>query len=125
MHRFRGRPAGWEARAWQGDPTTTLLFLARFLTGVGQGTYFGNDRPVIAAYTPPGKMGFGQGVFFTGLGMGMAIGISMAGLAADRALLRWVSLLFPAAFLLCLVRWLPGIRKADLWLTYFAGIAPI
>ncbi|MBI4573675.1 MAG: MFS transporter, partial [candidate division NC10 bacterium] len=174
----------WEARAWQGDPTTTLLFLARFLTGVGQGTYFGNDRPVIAAYMPPGKMGFGQGVFFTGLGMGMAIGISMAGviadhwgwrmvfvafavpslaaglvvwrkiqepprgagvvlqrwmwllllpfpllllagLAADRALLRWVSLLFPAAFLLCLVRWLPGIRKADLWLTYFAGIAPI
>ena len=165
-------------------PTFSLLFAARFLTGVGQGTYFGNDRPVIAAYTPPEKMGFGQGVSFTGLGVGMAIGISLAGviadqwgwrtvfvvfavpslaagvivwrmiqepprgpavalpgwmwillvpfppvlllgLAADWGLLRWLSLLFPAAFLVCLVYQQPGIRKADLWFTYFAGIAPI
>ena len=28
------------------------LFLLRFLTGVVQGTYFSNDRPVIAFYTP-------------------------------------------------------------------------
>ncbi len=165
-------------------PNFGLLFLARFLTGVGQGTYFGNDRPVIAAYTPPEKMGFGQGVSFTGLGMGMAIGISLAGLiadqwgwrmvfvlfaipsllaallvwrkirepprqggvrlpgwmwlvlvpfppallaglAADWPVLLWSSLLFPAIFLLCLVRQQPGIRKGDLWFTYLAGIAPI
>lgn len=165
-------------------PTFTLLFLARFLTGVGQGTYFGNDRPVIATYTPPEKMGFGQGISFTGLGMGMAIGISLAGVIADQwgwrmvfglfaipsllagavvwwkiqepprtrgirlpgwmwlllvpfpltllgglvtgwSLLLWFSLLSPAAFLLFLVRQQPGVRKADLWFTYFAGIAPI
>jgi MFS family permease len=165
-------------------PTFALLFLARFLTGVGQGTYFGNDRPVIAAYTPPERMGFGQGVSFTGLGMGMAIGIALAGLIADRwgwrlvfvifaipsllaglvvwrkiqepprargvklppwiwllllpfppmllwglavdsTLLRWVSLLCPAAFVLCLVWHQPEIRKGDLWLTFLAGIAPI
>ncbi|MBI2457069.1 MAG: MFS transporter [candidate division NC10 bacterium] len=165
-------------------PTFSLLFLARFLTGVGQGTYFGNDRPVIAAYTPADKMGFGQGVSFTGLGMGMAIGISLAGviadwwgwrmvfviftipslvagavvwrfiqepprtrgvrlpgwmwlllvpfplallggLATDRPLLLWSSLLSPAAFVLCLVRQQPEVRKADLWFTYLAGIAPI
>jgi MFS family permease len=165
-------------------PTFSLLFLARFLTGVGQGTYFGNDRPVIAAYTPAEKMGFGQGASFTGLGMGMAIGISLAGLIADAwgwrqvfvifaipSLLagavvwrkinepprrhsvklpgwmwlmlapfpllllgglatdsppaRWLSLLFPAAFILCLVRQQAGLRNADLWFMYIAGIAPI
>lgn len=165
-------------------PTFGHLFLARFLTGVGQGTYFGNDRPVIAAYTPPEKMGFGQGVSFTGLGVGMALGISLAGLIADRwgwrmvfllfaipsllagaivwrkiqeppghgglklpawmwfvllpfplalfgglaadwSLLRWLSLVFPAAFLVCLVRQQPALRTGDLWLTYLAGMAPI
>lgn len=165
-------------------PTFSLLFLARFLTGVGQGTYFGNDRPVIAAYTPPQKMGFGQGVSFTGLGMGMAIGIFLAGLIADRwgwrmvfglfaipslvaglvvwrnvqeppreepvtlpgwiwlllfpfppvlllgltadwPVLRWLALAFPAAFLLCLVRRQPALRRSDLWFIYLGGIAPI
>ncbi len=165
-------------------PTFSLLFLARFLTGLGQGTYFGNDRPMIAAYTPPERMGFGQGVSFTGLGIGMAIGISLAGLIADQwgwrmvfllfaipsllagaiiwwkirepprqagirlpswmwllllsfppallsglvadwALLQWSSLIFPVAFLVCLVARQPGIRRGDLWLTYIAGVAPI
>lgn len=165
-------------------PTFSLLFLARFLTGVGQGTYFGNDRPVIAAYTPAEKMGFGQGISFTGLGMGMAIGIFLAGLiadlwgwrmvfilfalpswvaglvvwrkiqepprahafrppgwlwllmlpfpplllgglATDRAVLLWVSLLFPLGFLLGLVSRESGLRRRDLWITCLAGIAPI
>lgn len=165
-------------------PTFSLLFLARFLTGVGQGTYFGNDRPVIAAYTPAEKMGFGQGISFTGLGMGMAIGIFLAGLiadlwgwrmvfilfalpswvaglvvwrkiqepprahafrppgwlwllmlpfpplllgglATDRAVLLWVSLLFPLGFLLGLVSRESGLRRSDLWITCLAGIAPI
>ena len=165
-------------------PTFGTIFLARFLTGVGQGTYFGNDRPVIAAYTPPEKMGFGQGVSFTGLGLGMAIGVSVAGLIADRwgwrmvfllfaipsmaagvlvwrkiqeparhgeirlpvwmwllllpfppallgglavdwGWLRWFSLVFPVAFLVCLVRQHPALRSADLWFTYLAGMAPI
>ena len=165
-------------------PTFSLLFLARFLTGVGQGTYFGNDRPVIAAYTPPEKMGFGQGVSFTGLGLGMAIGISLAGLiadwwgwrmvfglfaipsliaglvvwrniqepprkepitlpgwmwfllfpfplvlllglGADWSVLRWLALVFPAAFLLCLLWRQPALRRSDLWFIYLGGIAPI
>ncbi len=81
-------------------PTFGHLFLARFLTGVGQGTYFGNDRPVIAAYTPPEKMGFGQGVSFTGLGMGLAIGISLAGVIADQWGWRMVFFLFAIPSLL-------------------------
>jgi MFS family permease len=75
-------------------PTFSLLFLARFLTGVGQGTYFGNDRPVIAAYTPAEKMGFGQGISFTGLGTGMAIGIFLAGLITELWGWRMVFILF-------------------------------
>jgi len=88
-------------------PTFSLLFLARFLTGVGQGTYFGNDRPVIAAYTPAEKMGFGQGISFTGLGMGMAIGIFLAGLIADSWGWRTVFVLFavPSLAAGAVVRW--------------------
>ena len=55
------------------------LFLFRFLTGVGQGAYFSNDRPIIAAYTPERKRGLGQGITFAGLGTGMFLGISLAG----------------------------------------------
>jgi len=75
-------------------PSVSLLFVSRFLTGLGQGTYFGNDRPVIAAYTPPERMAFGQGVSFTGLGVGMALGIALAGLIADAWGWRWVFILF-------------------------------
>jgi MFS family permease len=75
-------------------PNVSLLLVGRFLTGLGQGTYFGNDRPVIAAYTPPARMALGQGVSFTGLGMGMALGISLAGLIADAWGWRWVFVLF-------------------------------
>jgi MFS family permease len=84
-------------------PTFTLLFVARFLTGVGQGTYFGNDRPVIAAYTPADKMAFGQGMSFTGLGMGMAIGIFLAGLIADSWGWRMVFVLFAVPSLVAAV----------------------
>ncbi|MBI4531702.1 MAG: MFS transporter [Candidatus Latescibacteria bacterium] len=55
--------------------TYTTLFTARFVTGLFQGCYFSNDRPIIAAVTPKEKMGFGQGVSFTGLGIGMCLGI--------------------------------------------------
>ena len=34
------------------------LFIFRFLTGVGEGAYFSNDRPIISAYTPERKSGF-------------------------------------------------------------------
>ena len=60
-------------------PTVAVLFLFRFLTGLAEGTYFSNDRPIIAYYTPAEKAGFGQGLSFTGLGMGMCLGILLAG----------------------------------------------
>lgn len=60
-----------------------LLFVIRFLTGMAQGTFFGNDRPIIAAYTPLEKMGRGQGISAMGMGLGMGFGILLAGQIAE------------------------------------------
>jgi len=70
------------------------LFACRLITGLTEGSYFGGDRPVIAAYTPKEKMGLGQGVSFIGLGTGMCLGILLAGLIADVSEWRVVFILF-------------------------------
>ncbi len=44
----------------------TSLFLFRFLTGLGEGAFFSNDRPVIAAYTPEKKEGLDKGFHLLG-----------------------------------------------------------
>jgi MFS family permease len=74
----------------------TSLFIFRFLTGVGEGAYFSNDRPIISAYTPEKKRGLGQGISFIGLGTGMFIGISLAGWISD--LWGWRSVFILYAF---------------------------
>ena len=66
------------------------VFAFRFMTGMAQGSYFSNDRPIIAAYTPKEKMGIGQGISFTGLGIGMAFGVLLAGIIAQTLGWRWV-----------------------------------
>ena len=72
------------------------LFIFRFLTGVGEGAYFSNDRPIISAYTPEKKRGLGQGISFVGLGIGMFVGISLAGWISD--LWGWRSVFILYAF---------------------------
>ena len=59
------------------------LFLVRLFTGMAGGTYFGNDRPIIAAYTPPEKGATGQGMSAMGMGVGMGFGILLAGQFAE------------------------------------------
>ena len=81
------------------------LFAFRFLTGLTEGLYFSNDRAVVSHYTPREKAGLGQGFSFSGLGLGMTVGILLAGVIADRLGWRWVFLLFSipsflAAFLI-------------------------
>jgi MFS family permease len=121
------------------------LFIFRFLTGVGEGAYFSNDRPIIAAYTPEGKKGLGQGVSFVGLGTGMFIGISLAGWISD--LWGWRSVFivyafpsFLASFLIFRfikeppkegprreegqeVSYTVILKNQDLWLLYIGGIS--
>jgi MFS family permease len=123
------------------------LFIFRFLTGVGEGAYFSNDRPIISAYTPEKKRGLGQGISFIGLGAGMFIGISLAGWISD--LWGWRSVFILYAFPSFLASFLiyrlieepphfelkeaenrrvsyPLIFKSrDLWLLYLGGIPAI
>lgn len=125
----------------------TSLFIFRFLTGIGEGAYFSNDRPIISAYTPERKRGLGQGISFIGLGIGMFIGISMAGWISERWGWRSVFILyafpsFLASFLIYrlideplrsepqdlkerTISYSIIFKNRDLWLLYLGGIPGI
>lgn len=128
------------AAAW----SPAALFVARLAVGIGHGTIYGNDRPLIAACTPPGRMGLGQGVSFAGLGIGVWFGTAAAGLLAG--LLPWRGVFAVLAVLPALSTVLLGVRvgeppragvggaaptgfhlaltNRDLWLLYVAGLTP-
>lgn len=120
------------------------VFAFRFATGVAEGALFSNDRPVAAAFTPSRVKGKGIGVSFTGLGIGMFLGIALGGFIAEAAGWRMVFLAFsiPSAltFLLALkvLREPPQaeggkpprgksvlFKHRSLWMLYFAGIPVI
>ncbi len=121
------------------------LFVARLLTGFGQGFVFSNDRVIIAAYTPKEKMAMGQGVSFSGPGIGTTLGLLLAGALGELMPWRSVFFLFAlppllAAFLLGrLVPEPPSPPVADaagwtfrrvaatpaLWILGLAGIMPV
>ncbi|MBI4589471.1 MAG: MFS transporter [Candidatus Rokubacteria bacterium] len=121
------------------------LFLARLLTGLSQGCLFSNDRVIIAAYTPKEKMALGQGVSFSGPGLGTTLGLILAGVLGE--LMPWRAVFFVfalppllAAFLLWqrvpeppsmtvgdtagwTFRRVAGTR--ELWILGVAGIMPV
>ncbi len=117
------------------------IFIMRLITGFGEGTYFGNDRPVIATFTPREKTGVGQGISFMGLGIGLGTGILLGGLIAQNFGWRSVFALFSIpsfiAFLLILkyikepriksphVSFKTPFKSKDLWLLNIGGIAII
>lgn len=125
----------------------TMIFSTRFLTGAGQGCFFSNDRPIITAYTPRDKMGLGQGVSFMGLGIGMTLGMLLAGVIIDAFGWRYVFIFysipcFIAGTLIAIVIKQPKrevmrsdpvkrasyrliFKNRDLWLLYASGIAAI
>lgn len=123
----------------------TVLFLVRLLTGLGQGFLFSNDRVIIAATTPREKMAVGQGVSFSGPGVGTTLGLLLAGVLGT--VMRWRHVFFLtalppllAAFLLW--RLVPEpprasgpadpswpfrrvLRTRDFWLLGITGIIPV
>jgi len=74
--------------------TFIALVLARLLTGLGQGCLFSNDRVIIAGSTPPARMALGQGVSFSGPGLGLTLGIVLAGALGEVLPWRGVFLVF-------------------------------
>jgi MFS family permease len=121
-----------------------ILFLARLLTGVGHGSLYSNDRVLVAAYTPKEKMALGQGVSFSGPGVGTTLGLILAGVLGE--VMPWRSVFFvfalPPLIAAALLVWaIPDpqrLRPAeapdrpfrrvfatrDLWLLGIAGIMP-
>jgi len=125
--------------------TLAVLVLARLVTGLAQGLYFANDRPIIAAATPPDRLAMGQGVSFSGLGVGTALGVLLGGALGE--LMPWRQVFLAVAVLPLVSATLIGrlvpdpggahggrassqevaaaFRTRDLWLLAVAGIAPI
>src|SRR3990170_3450276 len=123
----------------------TTLFLARLLTGLSQGLLFSNDRVIIAATTPREKMALGQGVSFSGPGLGTTLGLLLAGALGVIMPWRYVFFLFalpPLLAALLLLRVVPQPPRAtaaadpdwpfrrvlssgDFWLLGITGIMPV
>jgi predicted MFS family arabinose efflux permease len=87
------------------------LFLARALTGAFQGSLFSNDRAIIATVTPPDRIGLGQGVSFSGPGLGLTFGLVIGGLLVEFLPWQTVMMLFglgPLAAAALIARYVPA-----------------
>jgi MFS family permease len=90
-------------------PSFASLVALLALVGLGEGTLFGNDRPLIAVHSPAEQQGTGQALTMASAGMGTLIGVLGAGLIAERFGWRSSFLLFatPAvAFAWAVRRWI-------------------
>ncbi|MEM4311831.1 MAG: MFS transporter [Nitrososphaerales archaeon] len=122
------------------------IFFLRLLTGIGQGTYFSNDRSLIAHYTPKDKLGLGLGLSFTGLGLGFGISVIFGGFLAELLGWRNLFLIYSIPSLVTIILFLSLIKEPskkdynsktqslskwillkdkNLWIIYLAGISPI
>lgn len=76
------------------------FFALRFLTGIGTGVWFANDRPIVSACTPPEKLTFGQAISLAGAGVGIFLGNALGGAVAEFLGWRYVFFLFSIPSLL-------------------------
>jgi MFS family permease len=125
--------------------SVAALFTARLLTGLSQGFLFSNDRVIIAATTPKPRMALGQGVSFSGPGVGTTLGLLLAGALGTMMPWRHVFLVFSLPPLVAAVlvwRLIPEperahgtsdprwpfrrvLRLRDFWLLGLAGTMPV
>ena len=125
--------------------TLVALFAARLATGLSQGFLFSNDRVIIAATTPRSRIALGQGISFSGPGLGTTLGLVLAGYLGTLLPWRHVFLLFGLPPLLAAIliwRYIPEpphaaaaadpawpftrvLRTRDFWLLAISGMVPI
>ncbi len=88
--------------------------LAAGLTGLAGSLVtllFSNDRAIIATVTPPDRIGFGQGVSFSGPGLGLTFGLVVGGLLVEILPWRTVMMLFglgPIVAAVLIARYVPA-----------------
>jgi len=94
------------------------LLAARALTGAFQGSLFSNDRAIVATVTPPARIGLGQGVSFSGPGLGLTFGLVIGGLLVEVMPWRTVMMLFglgPVMAAVLIVRYVPAPASSAAW----------
>lgn len=92
-----------------------VLFMGRLLTGVCQGALFSNDRAIITAVTPPARIALGQGVSFSGPGLGIVLGLLLGGVLAEAFSWRVALFIFALVPLLAAAAirtWVPALPPA-------------
>jgi len=125
-------------------PNYPALFVLMVGLGGVMGCFNGNDRSIVSTVTPRERMGLGQGLSYTGLGIGNGLGVILAGLMAAAWGWRSSFLVFGGTSLLSLLaiwRFIPEIRPGqapplrqvarqvlgsrDLWLLYTGGMPSV
>src|ERR671918_316667 len=67
---------GWVVAYVDRTITGLVVFVAfRVITGLGEGTFYSNDRTVITQQTPFEKRGLGMGIAIAGLPIGLTIAL--------------------------------------------------
>lgn len=109
------------------SPSFVVVLVLLALAGIGGGTLFGNDRPLIAIHTPPERQGVGQSISFAAGGVGTWAGILGAGLVSETFGWRHAFLLFALPVFLfswALHRWIAPLREPGVRGAASPGVAP-
>lgn len=97
--------------------TFTMFLMARLLTGVGQGSYFGPVYSLTAEVIPQEKRGLSNAIINSGSALGMAIGLIASSYLVKVVKLDWRVLLFISGAL--------GLIMAFLFQKYIKATPPV
>lgn len=94
-------------------PTYNLLLLARFMSGLPHGAFFGVGAVVATQLAPPGKGASAVAVMFTGLTLATILGVPIGTFIGHHFSWRmayFIVALLGLVSLVCIIKWLPNIK---------------